>query len=66
MESAGAQWRLLYFPVPREELLRRLAQRNRLGHANALTVTEQALDDFLARFDPPHGEGEEIIAPGSF
>lgn len=66
VESAGGRWRLLYFPVPREELWRRLEQRNRLQHANALSVTARALDDFFARFEAPHGEGEEVIAPGSF
>jgi predicted kinase len=66
IESAGARWRLLYFPVPRTELLRRLDDRNRLEHANALRVTESDLDDFYARFDEPAGEGEEIIEPNSF
>jgi predicted kinase len=64
--EAGGRTRLLYFPVPRAELLRRLEERNRREDANALTVTPQALDDFYARFDPPHDEGEEIIEPGSF
>jgi len=31
-----------------------------------LTVTSSALDDFVARFEPPHGEGEEIVEAGSF
>ncbi|WDZ93539.1 ATP-binding protein [Nocardiopsis sp. HUAS JQ3] len=66
VESAGARWRLLYFPVGHEELLRRLSERNRRRDANALTVTPEALADFVARFDPPEGEGEEVIAPGSF
>jgi predicted kinase len=64
VEGAGGRWRLLYFPVSRDELLRRLGSRNRRGDANALSVTESALDDFIARFDPPHGEGEEVIEPG--
>ena len=64
--EAGGTPRLLYFPVPREELLRRLSERNEREDANALTVTPQALDDFYARFEPPHDEGEEIIEPGSF
>ncbi|MFE2314179.1 ATP-binding protein [Streptomyces sp. NPDC059441] len=64
--EAGGTPRLLYFPVPREELLRRLSERNEREDANALTVTESALDDFYARFEPPHDEGEEIIEPGSF
>ncbi|MFF0460624.1 AAA family ATPase [Streptomyces mexicanus] len=66
VEEAGGRWRLLYFPVPREELLRRLAERNEREDANALTVTPQALEDFYARFEPPHDEGEEIVEPGSF
>lgn len=57
VEAAGGRWRLLYFPVDRIELLRRLAARNRLDHANALMVTPEALDDFIARFDPPQGGG---------
>ncbi|MGW0607825.1 AAA family ATPase [Streptomyces sp. NPDC002640] len=66
VEQAGGRWRLLYFPVPREELLRRLAERNRRDDANALLVTPEALDDFYARFDVPEGEGEEVVEPGSF
>ncbi|MFI9638964.1 AAA family ATPase [Micromonospora sp. NPDC051925] len=66
VEMVGGRWRLLYFPVPREELLRRLAARNEEENANALTVTESALDDFYARFDVPDGEGEEVVPVGSF
>ncbi|MEU6603706.1 ATP-binding protein [Streptomyces shenzhenensis] len=67
VRDAGGRPRLLYFPVPREELLRRLDERNqRENDANALTVTPEALDDFYARFESPEGEDEEIIEPGSF
>ncbi|WP_435597701.1 AAA family ATPase [Streptomyces anulatus] len=38
---------LVYLPADREELLRRLAERNRREDANALTVTPEALDDFF-------------------
>lgn len=64
VEEAGGRWRLLYFPVGRAELLRRLEERNLREDGNALTVTEPALDDFYARFEPPEDEGEEIIEPG--
>ncbi|MEU6460094.1 ATP-binding protein [Streptomyces sp. NPDC047065] len=64
--EAGGRPRLLYFPVPRHELLRRLGERNEREDANALTVTESALNDFYDRFEAPVGEGEEIIEPGSF
>jgi predicted kinase len=63
-ESAGARVRLLYFPVPKYELLRRLSVRNAEQHANALFVSAEALDDFLLRFDEPDGEGELVIHPG--
>lgn len=66
VQEAGGRPQLLYFPVPREELLRRLEARNQREDGNALTVTPEALDDFFARFEPPQDEGEEIIEPGSF
>lgn len=64
--EAGGRPQVLYFPVPREELLRRLEERNRREDGNALTVSPEALTDFYARFEAPHDEGEEIIEPGSF
>ncbi|MER5403032.1 ATP-binding protein [Streptomyces sp. NPDC002599] len=48
IEEAGGQWRLLYFPVPHEELLRRLRERNQREDGNALMVTESALLRFFA------------------
>ncbi|WP_199846464.1 AAA family ATPase [Streptomyces sp. CB01201] len=63
VESAGGRWRLLYFPVERDELLRRLAKRNEREDANALVVTPEALDDFFVRFEAPQSEGEEIVEP---
>lgn len=66
VEQVGGRWQLLYFPVAREELLRRLAERNRRGDANALTVTPAALDDFYARFEVPAGEGELVVEPDAF
>ncbi|MGA5704689.1 AAA family ATPase [Peterkaempfera bronchialis] len=62
--AAGGRWRLLYFPVEREELLRRLAERNEREDANALVVTPEALDDFFDRFEEPQDEGEETVEPG--
>ncbi|MFD8915106.1 AAA family ATPase [Streptomyces sp. NPDC059575] len=63
VEDAGGRWRLLYFPVERAELLRRLEKRNKRTDGNALMVTESALDDFYERFDVPEGEGELVIEP---
>lgn len=64
VEDAGGVWRLIYFKVDRGELLRRLHERNRRADANALMVTPQALEDFIARFEPPDGEGEEVFDGG--
>lgn len=63
--EAGGRPKLLYFPVDRAELLRRLEERNRREDGNALTVTPKALADFYDRFEPPHDEGEEVIEPSS-
>lgn len=52
-EVAGASWRLVFFDVPREVLLERLAVRNLRQDANALPVTAGDLDDFYGRFQPP-------------
>ncbi|MFE5092482.1 AAA family ATPase [Streptomyces sp. NPDC056638] len=65
VEDAGGRPRMLYFPVDREELLRRLAARNLRQDAGALTVAESSFEDFVARFEPPHGEGDEIPVPGA-
>lgn len=62
--SAGGIWRLVYLPVPKDELLRRLTQRNRRQDANALTVTESALKDFFARFQPPTPDENAIVYTG--
>ncbi len=61
VREAGGRPRLLYFPASRDELLRRLAERNLREDGNALTVTPEALGDFYARFEPPEGEDEEVI-----
>lgn len=59
--EAGGSWQLLYFRADRATLVERLRERNQRTDANALTVTEEALDEFVARFEPPAGEGEHVI-----
>lgn len=61
----GAAWRLVYFKADRAVLLDRLNARNLRDEVNALTVTERALDDFIARFEEPSGEGEIVIDTGA-
>jgi predicted kinase len=62
--EAGGLPLVVYLPADREELLRRLAERNQREDANALTVTPEALDDFFACFDPPADDEEVIVYAG--
>jgi len=64
IEKAGGTVRLVYLPVDKAELLRRLNERNQREDANALTVSMEALDDFFARFDPPDLDEDAIIYTG--
>ncbi len=62
--EAGGLPVVVYLPADRDELLRRLAERNEREDANALTVTPEALDDFFARFDPPADDEDVIVHTG--
>lgn len=62
VEAAGGRWALVYLPVEKTELLRRLNERNQRADANALTVTPGALDDFFARFEPPSPDEDAVSA----
>ncbi|MBC2875428.1 ATP-binding protein [Streptomyces mobaraensis] len=64
VEAAGGRCRLVYLSVEKDELLRRLADRNRREDANALTVSPQALDDFLVRFEPPAPDEGALVYAG--
>ncbi|WP_208322602.1 ATP-binding protein [Salinibacterium sp. ZJ454] len=61
IEQGGGRWELVYLRVPAEILRRRLARRNQLTGANAVTVSEELLDRYLAGFEAPLGEGERVI-----
>jgi predicted kinase len=61
IETAGGEAKLVYFSVPKEELLRRLAPRNNRADNNTQLVTPAMLDDFVEMFEVPEGEGEAII-----
>ncbi|CAM5587777.1 hypothetical protein SALBM135S_07544 [Streptomyces alboniger] len=62
--EAGGLPVVVYLPADRDELLRRLTERNVREDANALTVTPEALDDFFARFDPPADDEDMIVYTG--
>ena len=57
----GAVWQLVYFEIPREELLRRLALRQLKPGPNSANVGPAYLDKFLAGFEAPVDEGEKVI-----
>jgi predicted kinase len=61
VEGHGGRWRLLYFKVDPEVLLQRLAERNRRSDANAMPLLPRDLEDFIARFEEPMDEGEELV-----
>lgn len=65
IEEHGGTWQLLYFKADKDTLLERLEQRNERNDANAIYVTPTMLDDFIARFEEPQDEGEQIIEAGS-
>ncbi|MEU9737230.1 ATP-binding protein [Streptomyces sp. NPDC048002] len=62
--EAGGLPVVVFLPADRDELLRRLAERNARQDANALTVSPEALDDFFARFDPPADDEDVIVYTG--
>ena len=64
VRAHGGRWELLYFKAEPSEPRRRLARRNRQTGANALTVSDNMLEDFIARFEKPRGEGERVLAVG--
>ena len=64
VESHGGSWELLYFKAEPSVLRSRLAQRNLHSDANALTVSDDMLEAFIARFEEPSGEGERMIGSG--
>ncbi len=62
VERAGGCWRLIYLSVPRNVLRQRLDQRAHRFDANAaFAVTDDVLVAYLAGFEAPNGEGEEVV-----
>jgi hypothetical protein len=53
----------LYLNADRNLLLQRLADRSSRDDANAMPLTPSAPEDFIARFEEPTGEGEELAQP---
>jgi predicted kinase len=64
VEQAGGRWRLIHLRASPTVLHERLTARRVRGDANAFPVTEATLARYLREFEPPDGEGEEIIDAG--
>jgi len=62
ISGAGGRWRLVYLRADPPLLRRRLEERNRRFDANAaFPISDAVLDAYLAGFEAPVGEGEEVI-----
>ena len=62
IEAAGGRWRLVYLKADPALLRQRLHKRAERTDANAaFPITDELLDRYLGSFEPPAGEGEEVI-----
>jgi len=65
VEAAGGTWRLIYLQVDPVVLRLRLDNRADRFDANAaFPITRDILAGYLARFEEPQGEGEEVLRLG--
>ena len=65
IESHGCRWELVHLKADRTTLERRLEARNGVEGANAVTVDERLLNRYLANFEEPSGEGEQVVMQSS-
>lgn len=61
IQENGGTPKLIYFKVPKQELLHRLAERNKTASIGTHTISSELLDTFYQRFEEPSGEGEEVL-----
>ncbi|GAB2690674.1 hypothetical protein GCM10010442_05010 [Kitasatospora kifunensis] len=61
IESHGCQWELVHLKADRTTLERRLEVRNGEDGANSVTVDEKLFNRYLANFEEPNGEGEQVF-----
>ncbi|GAA1373860.1 hypothetical protein GCM10009612_68490 [Streptomyces beijiangensis] len=65
VESHGCRWELVHLKADRATLERRLEVRNGVEGANAVTVDEALFNRYLANFEDPSGEGEQVVVQPS-
>jgi len=61
IQEDGGIPKLIYFKVPKQELIRRLAERNKIAEIGTHIISPELLDTFYERFEEPSGESEEVI-----
>jgi predicted kinase len=66
IESHGCRWELIRLKVDLETLRRRLTGRNQRNDANSVTVSDELLEHYFAKFEEPIGEGERVIVQEEF
>ncbi|MFI0965859.1 AAA family ATPase [Streptomyces sp. NPDC021080] len=65
IENCGHHWELIHLKADRTILERRLEARNREAGANSVTVDETLFNRYLAVFEEPDGEGEQVFIQSS-
>ncbi|MGC0420603.1 AAA family ATPase [Embleya sp. AB8] len=65
IESHGCRWELVHLRADRTMLERRLEIRNGEVGANSVTVDAKLLNRYLANFEEPNGEGEQVFVQPS-
>ncbi|MFD5467841.1 AAA family ATPase [Kitasatospora sp. NPDC127059] len=61
VEGHGCRWELVHLKADRVTLERRLDRRNGEDGADCVTVDRALLDRYLAHFEEPEGEGEQVV-----
>jgi predicted kinase len=65
VEDAGGRWELVYLKLSPDRLRERLAARGARFDANAaFPVSDALLERYLAGFEKPHGESEQVVEAG--
>lgn len=65
IENRGCRWELVHLKADRTMLERRLEVRNGEEGANSVTVDKTLFNRYLANFEEPNGEGEQVVMQSS-
>ncbi|MFJ8197042.1 AAA family ATPase [Streptomyces sp. NPDC096152] len=65
IENHGCRWELVHLKADRTTLEHRLEVRNGEEGANSVTVDKTLFSRYLANFEEPNGEGEQVVLQSS-